>query len=144
MKFAGIIVLFVYSMLTFVGVGIFHCGCTHSQGLVVMAVQTACPPCTGTTESCCSHNDQYHDDDTSNCEDEDCCTVEYQFLDVDQLNVSQFHEVKAKVVSLAFSPFLLFDSFYSAVSERFIEIKNNSPPVLFNIPFIYMYAQLRL
>lgn len=147
MKFANvisIILLFVYSMLTFLGIAIYHCSCTHSQGLVVMAIQTGCPPCSSSAENCCSHNGHHHDED-NDCEEGDCCSLDYQYLKIDQLKVDQFHNSHLKVFSLLFSPFLSVDDFTIGIKDDFAAIKNHSPPSgLLKIPLIYMYAQLRL
>jgi hypothetical protein len=129
-------------MLTFVGVGIIHCGCTHSQQLVLLVVQNKCP-CSTSAENCCPHSDQHHDEE-NDCQDEDCCSLVYQHIEVDQLNVTQFHDVQVKFLSLLFSTFLPIEGFISGVNECFSEIKNHSPPGLLKIPLIYAHSQLRL
>ena len=146
MKIISVILLFVYSVTTFVGIGVFHCGCTQSQGWVVMA--TTCPPCSKTAENCCPHGDRHHDEEKNEqengCQDDDCCSVEYQYLKVDQLNVTHSHDVQAKVLSLFSSPFLSTDGYINGIRNCYAVIKNHSPPGLLKIPLIYIYAQLRL
>jgi len=132
-------------MLTFAGIGIFHCGCTQSQGLVVMAVQTTCPACTTSAKDCCPHNDHHHDEESDGCHDDDCCSLKYQYLTVDQLSATQCHDIQPKVLSLFFSSFLSVDGFTAGVRECFTIVKNHSPPPdLLKIPLIYIHDQLRL
>ena len=140
----SVILLFVYSAATFVGVGFFRCGCTHSQGWFVMA-QATCPPCSGSTDDCCPHNDQHHNEEKK-CQDKDCCSVEYHHLNVDQLNVAQFKILPAKILALLFSSFLsVHEVFIAGIKECSVIVNNNSPPPdLFKIPLIYLNGQLRL
>ena len=145
MKLTGIIsiiMLTTYSLLTYVGVGVYHCGCTHSERLVMMAFQPVCP-CNNSAEDCCTHHDSHHNDE-NDCGDEDCCSLAYQRIEVDQLYGAQFQDVQVKVLSLFFSPVTLVDCFVTGIEERFIQIKNHSPPGLLKIPIIYLHSQLRL
>ena len=146
----SVVLLFVYSVMTFVGIGIFRCGCTQSQQLVVMSVQTACPPCSSSTESCCPHSDQYQhekDDDRENgCQENDCCLLEYQYMEVDQLLVAHFQDIRAKALSLVFFPVIsVYYGMTTTFNECTVNVKNNSPPRdLLKVPLIYLHAQLRL
>ena len=134
---SSLALLFVYSMLTIVGIGIYYCGCTQSRQLV-LAVQTECPPCSAAAESCCSHGG----DENNECRDDECCLLAYQYVNVDQLYVAQPYNEHSKVFTLSLFSFVgLITSF----KESFIFAKNHSPPPeLFKIPIIYLHRQLRL
>ena len=147
-RIISVILLFVYSVAALVGVGYFHCGCTQSQGWIVLAIRNTCPPCSRATEDCCPHSDQHHDEENgvqnNGCQNNDCCSVEYQYLKVDQLSVTHSHDVQAKALTLLFSHCLSVDGYITDIRECYATIKNHSPPGLLKIPLIYIYAQLRL
>ena len=142
----SVILLSVYSIATFSGIGIYDCNCTHSKRLVLMFFQPSCQ-CVATTESCCSHHhhqdsDEHPDDEQNN--HEDCCFLVYQHIDIDQLTVAQHHDFQAKILSLFFSPFLWIENFTEGINDCFAVFKNHSPPPLLKIPLIYFQGQLRL
>ena len=140
-NFIAVIILFVYSALSFVGVGIFHCGCTNSRQLVLMAFHTTCPSCSNSGDSCCHHNDQHHHDE-DDCDEDGCCMPEYKHIDIEYLNVEKYKDVQAKVLILFTLPVV---GLISEIKESFVVIKNNSPPDrLLKIPLIYLHSQLRL
>ena len=137
----SVVMLLVYSMLTFIDIGIFNCSCTHSLQVVALNVQSTCPPCRNSTENCCPHNEQ-HDEENDEDEDDDCCS--YQRVVVDQLNVTQSksHNSQTKVLTLFILPFF---NHISGIIESSAFTKNHSPPPnLLKIPVIYLYGQLRL
>jgi len=143
----SVILLSVYSVATFSGIGIYNCNCTHSQRIVFMFVQPSCQ-CETSTERCCSHNHHQHSDEHPNrnhiIDDEDCCSLISQQIDIDQLTVAHHYDIQAKVLSLFFSPFLWIENFATGVNECFAVFKNHSPPALIKIPLIYLQGQLRL
>ena len=149
MKLTGIIsvvLLFIYSISSFVGIGVIHCGCTHSQRLVMMSVHPSCL-CSSSVETCCPHNDQYHDDEEEEEEDcgNDCCFVEYQYVEIDQLNVKHSQNHSTKVLSMFFFPLLPVHGLIDDAKEYTVAVNNHSPPSDFlKIPLIYMHRQLRL
>ena len=138
MKLKNIIavaLLLVYSMSTLVGVGIFDCGCTNSQQFVVLNVQTTCPPCSKSTESCCSHSerhDEKHDDenDETTDDDEDCCSLSYQYVVVDQLNITKSQSFNNQLKELPLFT-LSSASPISGIKECYALAKNHSPPLIF-------------
>lgn len=131
----------IYSTLTFVGVGIYYCGCTQSQQLTVLAIQTECQPCSSAAESCCSHGDPQQDRE-NDCGDDDCCLLAYQYVSVDQLYVTQQYNDHAKILTLFSLPFV---GLASSVRESFFTTKIHSPPPnLLKISVIYLHRQLRL
>ena len=144
MKIMSVILLFLYSMAAMVGVGTYHCGCAQSQGWVVMAVRTACPGCTTSTENCCQHNAHHHDDESDGCQDDDCCSLKYHYLKVDQVSVTQSHDIQTKVLSLFFLPFISVDNSITGVRDLIDQNKNHPPPGLLKIPLIFLHGQLRL
>ena len=136
------IILLVFSTLTFVGTGIYHCGCTHTPQMVLLAFQTTCP-CSSSDEDCCPHHKAHHDDE--NCdEDEDCCSLSYQRTEIDPYHVTRLHDVQAKVLSLFFLPFTSVDGFITGISDCFTQISERPPPGLLKTLLIYMHSQLRL
>ena len=140
----SVLMLLVYSMLTFVNVGIFNCGCTDSQQFVVLNVQTTCPPCSNTTESCCPHNEHNNEEDIEENEDDDCCSLSFQYIVVDQLNITKLQSFnnQPKVLTLYTLPLI---TLISDIKECVTFTKNHSPPFnLLKIPVIYLYGQLRL
>ena len=141
-KIISFILLFVYSMLT-LGIGIYHCGCTHSQQLAMLAINTECLPCSKSAESCCPHSDSYpHHDEENHCQDDDCCSLKYQYIDVDQLNIIKQYDVQFKAITLFYLP---FTSINNGIIECSALAKNHSPPPdLFKLPIIYQYRQLLL
>ena len=142
----SVILLSVYSVAAFSGIGIYNCNCTHTQRLVFLFVQPSCQ-CETSAESCCSHHDhQYADEhpDYEQIEPDDCCFLVFQHIDIDQLTVSQHYDFQAKVLSLFISPFVWIEHFAAGVNECFAVFKNHSPPPLFKIPLIYLQSQLRL
>ena len=141
----SVILLFIYSISTFVGIGVIRCGCTDSQRLVMMSFHPSCL-CSDATEDCCTHNDLHHDEDKeSDCQDEDCCSFVYEYVNVDHLIVSQFIDHPTKVFSLLFFPCILNNVLIDITKECSSDVKNNSPPLcLLKTPLIYMYNQLRL
>lgn len=149
MKFANIIsviLLYFYGASTFVGIGIYNCNCTHSQRMVLLLVQPSCQ-CDNSAEKCCTHNRHRHSDEHSDEEHDhdDCCSLVYQYMDIDQLMVTQHHDGQAKVLSLFFTPFSWVNGFTASIGECFAVIKNHSPPPdLLKIPLIYLQGQLRL
>ena len=146
MKMISVILLFVYSVSTLVGIGVFHCDCTHSQRMVVGAFRYTCPLCCNSDDSCCRHNHRQHDEQSEKSgEEHDCCSLVYQHVEVDQLSVVQYYDFQAKVLSLFFSPCLLIEGFATGIKECSAAIKNHSPPSgLLKIPVIYLHGQLRL
>ena len=135
----SVILLIVYSLSSLVGIGIFHCGCTNSQQLVFFTVKDAsCPLCTKSADVCCSHNEPHHDEENDEHED-GCCSLEYQYVDADQLIFTQFNDAKAKILTLL--P-LSADCLITSIKECFAFTKIHSPPL--KIPLIYLHAQLRL
>ena len=147
MKLTGIIsavLLFMYGVSTFVGTGVYHCACTHSQRLVIMSVHLSCQ-CSSSPETCCPHNDQHHHgEDEDDCGN-DCCSLEYQNVDVDQLIGKHFYNHLTKVLSLLFYPFLPVNGLNGNVKEYTFAVNNHSPPPdLLKVPLIYMHRQLRL
>ena len=148
MKLTGIIsvvLLFLYSIFTFVGIGVYRCGCTHTQRLVMISVQPSCQ-CSGSHEKCCSHNDQCHDeeDDEDGCGN-NCCAIEYQYVDVDQLNITQVYSHLTKVISLLFFSLLPDNELNGNTQDYTVAVNNHSPPPdLLKIPLIYQHRQLRL
>jgi len=95
-------------------------------------------------ESCYPHNELHSDEEEDDDCGNDCCSLLYQFIDVDQLNVIQSNNQPTKVLSFLFFP-LSIDGLITDIKESAVTVKNNSPPSgLFKIPLIYMYGQLRL
>ena len=141
-KTISFVLLFVYSMLT-LGIGIYYCGCTHSQQLAVLAVNTECPPCSKSVESCCPHSDsQPHQDEENSCQNDDCCSLEYQYIDVDQLNIAKSYSAQFKTATLFSLPLA---SINNGIKECSSLAKNHSPPPdLFKPPIIYLHRQLLL
>ena len=126
--------VFVYSMLTFVGIVIHYCGCTQSQQLIVLAIQNECQPCSSVADSCCPHGDPQNQ-----CREDECCFITYQF---DQLRATQPNNEHAKVLSLFFLPFV---GLITGSRERSSLKKNHSPPPdLLKTSIIYLHRQLRL
>ena len=143
MKLISFIFLFVYSVSTFVGIGVLRCGCTHSQRIVMMSVHSLCL-CSNSPEKCCQHNDQHHEEDEEDDCENDCCSLEYKYVDVDQLNIKQFHIHPTKVLSLLLFPLLPLNGLNDGIKEYAVAVKNNSPPPgLLKIPLIYKHSQLR-
>ncbi len=144
MKFTSIIsiiLLSIYSVSTFVGIGIVRCYCTHSQRLVMMPVQPSCQCCNSSKSCCQTENKQ--PGKKHNCK-KDCCSLIYKYVEVDQLSSTQFYDMLTKVLSLLFSPLLSVDDLMVSIKE-YATIKINSPPPgLLKIPLIYMHGQLRL
>ena len=145
MKLSSVIssfaLLFVYCMLTFVGIGVYYCGCTQSRQLAVWAMQTECPPCSSTVERCCPHGDPHYYEANS-CREDECCLLAYQYVSVDQLYVTQPNNDQAKVLSLFFLPFVVL---IASVRDSAGYRKIHSPPPNFKItPVIYLHRQLRL
>ena len=134
--------LLVYSMLTFVGIGIYHCGCTQSQQLAVWSIQTECPPCSSTVEKCCPHGEPHHFE-LNSCGEDECCLLAYQYASVDQLYVTQPNNDQAKVLSLFFLPFVVL---IAGVRRESIFCKriHSPPPNFATTPIIYLHRQLRL
>ena len=145
MKLITIIFLLVYSVSTFVGIGVIRCGCTHSQRLVMMSVQPSCL-CSASVETCCSHHEQYDDDaEAEETCGEECCFIAYQYVEADQLNTKHFHNHSTKVLSLLFSPLLPMQGFGAGFKECTFAVNINSPPTeIFKIPIFYLHQQLRL
>jgi len=148
MKFYGIIsfiLFFVYSTATFVGVGVIRCGCTNSQRLIVLSFHPSCL-CSDSTDDCCQHNDQHNDDDEeTDCDDKDCCSFMYKYVNVDHLNVKQFGDHTTKGLSLLFFPLVAVNGWIANICRYALDVKNNSPPlILLKTPLIYMHSQLRL
>ena len=144
MKLITVIFLFIYSVSTFVGIGVLRCGCTHSQRIVMMSVHSSCL-CNGSLEKCCRHNDHFHEDDEEDDCENDCCSLEYQYVDVDQLNTKHAQNRTTKILSLLFFPLLSDHGLSAGFKENTIAVNNNSPPPdIFKIPIIYMHGQLRL
>ena len=141
----SVILLFIYSVPVFVGVGIIRCGCTDTQRLVLMSFHPSCL-CSNSTNDCCRHNDQHHDEDHEpGCQDEDCCSFMYKYVNVDHLNVTQFNDHPTKVLSLLLFPHFLVNRLINSFKGYTFGIKNNSPPFcLLQIPLIYIHRQLRL
>jgi hypothetical protein len=111
-----------------------------------MFVQPSCQ-CENSAGKCCSHthhlpSDEHHDEEQT--EHDDCCSLVYQHIDIDQLTVAHHYDIQAKVLSLFFSPFLWIENFATGVNECFAVFKNHSPPPLIKIPLIYLQGQLRL
>jgi len=125
------------------GVGIYFCGCTHSQQLAVLAINTECPSCSKSAESCCPHSDNYpHQDEENSCQDDGCCSLEYQYIDVDQLNATKQYNAQFKAIILFYLPFA---SINNGIKESSAFATNHSPPPdLFNPPIIYLHSQLLL
>ena len=142
MKLSSYALLLVYSMLTFVGIGVYYCGCTQSQQLAVLTIQTECPPCSSTVERCCPHGDpRYYE--SNSCGEDECCLLAYQYVSVDQLYVAQPYNEQAKVMSLFFLLFVVF--FVVGFREISIYRRIHSPPPNFiKTPIIYLHRQLRL
>ena len=148
MKFKGIIsviLLFIYSVATLVGVGVIRCGCTNSQQLVVLSFHPSCL-CSDADDHCCPHNDRHHDEDEETvCQDKDCCSFVYKYVNVDHLNVKQSNDYIAKALTLLFVPCVVFNGLTDSIYGYPVDVKNNSPPFcLLKIPLIYMHGQLRL
>ena len=142
-SFISVILLFTYSVSAFMGIGIFSCSCTHSQQLVMMSVHPSCQ-CSNSVENCCRHNEHHSDDEEDDDCGDDCCSLVFQYMDVDQLNITKSLNQPTKVLSFLFSP-LSIDGLITSIKECTVAVKNNSPPFgLFKIPLIYMYGQLRL
>jgi len=138
---SSLVLVFVYCMLTFVGVVIHYCSCTQSKQLVVLAMQNECPPCSSAAEDCCPHGDPNHNFE-NNCREDECCLITYQFTNVDQLRATQPNNEHAKVLSLFFLPFV---SLITVSRERSALTKNHSPPPnLLKTSIIHLYRQLRL
>ena len=140
-SFIAVPLALVYCVLTIFDVGIFNCGCTHSQQFVILNVQTTCPPCSKSTESCCAHHEEYDEEDN----EDDCCPLLRQYVVVDQLNVTnsqQSHGNQSTSIALFAFP---FSNVISGITEGYPLTKNHSPPQsLLKIPAIYLYGQLRL
>ena len=147
MKLTGIIsavLLFIYSISTFVGIGVVRCSCTDSQRLVMMSFHPSCM-CSDSAEDCCPHNNRHHDEDKeSGCHDEDCCSLVYKCVNIDHLIVTKFIDHQTKVFSLLFFPCKLNNVLTDIAKESSSDVKNNSPPGLLKIPIIYLHSQLRL
>ena len=149
MKLTGIISVIlacIYSASTIVGIGVIRCGCTHSQRLVMLSFYPSCL-CSSSDEDCCAHNENHHDDhvhEDFGCMDNDCCSLVYQYMDVDQLNVSYIHDYPTKNVTSLFFPLLSVDILMDNMQQCVATIKNNSPPGILKIPLIFMHRQLRL
>ena len=143
-RIISFVLLFIYVMMTVVGVGFLRCGCTDSQRVTVMSFHPSCL-CSDSTNECCQHNDQHHDEDEDDdCQDEDCCSFVYKMADTDHLNVAYNNDYQSKLTSLLFLPLLSVYGFMDGVKES-ADVKNNSPPyILLKIPLIYLYRQLRL
>ena len=143
----SVVFLSIYSVSTFIGIGSFRCDCTHSKRIVMLLMQPSCP-CSSSPEKCCSHNDRYHHDekdDNENDHEDNCCSLEYQYLDVDQLNIIQSLNHQAKVLLLHIIPFFTTNNLNLNIIEYADAVKNNSPPpTLLKIPLIYKHRQLRL
>jgi len=139
------ILMFIYGMSSCLGVGIVRCGCTESQRIVFMSIHPSCL-CSYSADDCCAHNYQHHDDDEeTGCQDEECCSFFYKFVDTDHLNVIQYIDQPAKETFLLFFPILSVNGWMDSIKECTDTIKNNSPPLcLLKIPLIYMHGQLRL
>ena len=151
MKIISVILLFLYCVPSFLGIGVFHCGCTQSQGLVVMSVhqEATCPPCSSSDDSCCPHGEQQHgknDVQDDECSDDECCSLEYQSLDADYLNATRLNDTQSKSVSLLLFSFSMIDSGVTNIKKNVTAAQNHSlpPGSLLNVPLIYMILQLRL
>jgi len=148
MKLTGIISVIlacICSASTIVGIGVIRCGCTDSQRLVVLSIHPSCL-CSSSENDCCQHNEQHndHEHEDFGCMDNDCCSLVYQHMDVDQLIISYTHDYPAKNVASLFFPILSVDILMDNVKQCVAIINNNSPPVFFKIPLIFMHRQLRL
>ena len=143
----SVILLSVYSVAAFSGIGVYNCNCTHTKRLVLMFFQPSCQ-CNTSIESCCphhhddQHSDNHHDDQQP--EHDACCFLIYQPINTDQLTVSQHDDIQAKILSLFFSPLVWIENFTAGVNDGFAAVKNHSPPPLLKIPLIYWQGQLRL
>ena len=140
------ILLSIYSIATFSGIGIYNCNCTHTKRLVLMFVQPSCQ-CETTAGHCCSHDhqqcsDEHHDKEVDG--HDDCCFPVPQNIDIDQLTVVKQFDIQEKVLSLFFSSSVLTNDFISGINACFTVFKNHSPPTLLKIPIIYLQSQLRL
>ena len=147
-KLTGVILLFFYGVSTFVGIGVFHCGCTDSQRVVVLTAQNGCF-CSNLNDECCPHSEQHqrhHHEEESGCEhDHECCTFVYQYVDIDQMIVKQGNDRSTKTFSYYSFSFLSINGWINDIKKCGIAVKNNSPPpFLRKIPIIYLFAQLRL
>jgi len=148
MKYTGwisVIILFIYSVSTFVGVGVVRCGCTNSHKLVILSFHPSCL-CSDSADDCCPHNDQYQDvHGKTGCHDENCCSVVYKYVNAVHLKVTPFNDHPAKVVSLLFFSHISVNKLFDNIKECAADIRNNSPPFFsLKIPLIYMHGQLRL
>ena len=151
MKLTGIISVVlacIYSVSNVVGIGVIHCGCTHSQRMVMWSLHPACM-CNESDEDCCAHNEHHENKDNDpedfGCRDNDCCSLKYQFVDVDQLNATHCYDYFTKILSLFFFPLLSVHLLLDNMQQWDATIKNNSPPAgILKIPLIYMNRQLRL
>jgi len=100
-------------------------------------------------EKCCPHHDDYQNDEEDEEEKNDCgnncCSLEYQYVDADQLNKIQSYNHSTKVLSFHSFSHSLAHGLNAQVKECTFAVKNNSPPPeLLKIPLIYMHSQLRL
>ena len=143
--FISFVFSIIYSVSTFVGIGVFRCDCTHTKRIVMLSVQPSCQ-CSNSHEKCCSHNDQFHNEEEEDVDcDHNCCSLEYQYVDVDQLNSKHFHNYQTKVLSLLFFPQFPVHGLNVGIKENVVAVRNNSPPPgLLKIPLIYKHRQLRL
>jgi len=143
-KLTSVILLLTYSVSTFVGIGVNHCGCTHSQRIVMMSVARSCI-CSNSIETCCPHNDHYSEGVKKDDCGSDCCSLEYQYVEIDQMSVKQSNNHSAKDSSLFVLPFLSVHGWNASFNTRALAANNNSPPDdLFKISVVYLHMQLRL
>ena len=137
----SVVLLFIYAASMLVGIGVIRCGCTDSQQLALAFFRSSCL-CSKLVEECCPHNDQFSDlDEENECDEGECCLVLFQYIEVDQLNTSQFRD---KIWLLSFFPILSVNGLIFDTKKSFVGIKNNSPPLLTALSIIYLHSQLRL
>ena len=124
------LLILVYSA-GIIGIGVYNCRCSHNGQIVLFAHKD----CTCHHEHGCGH-DQDQDE-------ENCCDVKYQVLQVDQdMNDNIFTLSGYSIATVLFLPVALV----TVPAPHFAAGHNHDPPLLayFSSPDIYCLSQLRL
>jgi hypothetical protein len=139
MKLKNIIsvaLLFIYSLTVCADIGVFHCGCIHSEQLVMLSGRAAFP-CSSSGKDCCRHHEE--EDKTG------CCPLQYKSFEIDRQTVARNDNLRARELSLPFSPFVPAGGWAADTWEYAAAgAKHSPPPDLYKIPLIYLHTQLRL